>query len=205
MKERSIPKETIERLPLYLRCLEKIIDNGEMNISSGNFSEKLNLNSAQVRKDLSYFGDFGTRGVGYETETLAQKIRSILHLNKKWDMALAGAGNIGSALLTYQGFNERDFEVKIAFDKNPELIGKEINGVRIENAENMEQCIKEEKIKLGIITVPADSAQAVANDMIDAGVEGILNFAPTLLDLPKEIQLAQVDITKKLEQLVYYL
>lgn len=205
MKERSIPKETIERLPLYLRCLEKIIDNGEMNISSGNFSEKLNLNSAQVRKDLSYFGDFGTRGVGYETETLAQKIRSILHLNKKWGMALAGAGNIGSALLTYQGFNERDFEVKIAFDKNPELIGKEINGVRIENAENMEQCIKEEKIKLGIITVPADSAQAVANDMIDAGVEGILNFAPTLLDLPKEIQLAQVDITKKLEQLVYYL
>lgn len=205
MKERSIPKETIERLPLYLRCLEKIIDDGEVNISSDNFSEKLNLNSAQVRKDLSYFGDFGTRGVGYETETLAQKIRSILHLNKKWGMALAGAGNIGSALLTYQGFNERDFEVKIAFDKNPELIGKEINGVRIENAENMEQCIKEEKIKLGIITVPADSAQAVANDMIDAGVEGILNFAPTLLDLPKEIQLAQVDITKKLEQLVYYL
>ncbi|MFW6048679.1 MAG: redox-sensing transcriptional repressor Rex [Candidatus Bipolaricaulota bacterium] len=205
MKERSIPKETIDRLPLYLRCLEKIIDEGDVNISSGNFSEKLNLNSAQVRKDLSYFGDFGTRGVGYKTETLAQQIRSILHLDKKWDMALAGAGNIGSALLTYNGFDEGDFEVKVAFDKDPDLVGKEINGVKIEAADSMEKVIRDENIKLGIITVPADAAQEVADQMVEAGVEGVLNFAPTLLNLPKEIQLAQVDITKELEQLVYYL
>jgi len=205
VKERTIPKETIDRLPLYLRCLEKIIDQGEINISSEKFSEKLNLNSAQVRKDLSYFGDFGTRGVGYATEALASQIRSILNLNKKWNMALVGVGNIGSALLTYGGFTQGDFEVSMAFDTNTELIGKKINDVEIEDVEKLEERVKENNIKLGVITVPASAAQEVANTLVEAGVEGILNFAPVLLNLPKDIKLAQVDITKELEQLVYYL
>ncbi len=205
MKERKIPKETIDRLPLYLRCLEKLIEDGEENISSENFSNRLNLNSAQVRKDLSYFGDFGTRGVGYKTKKLASKIREILNLNTKWKMALVGAGNIGSALLTYTGFNERDFQVEMAFDNDPDLIGEEINDVEIEDATRLSERIEEEEIKLGIIAVPAPAAQEIADQMVAGGVTGILNFAPTLLNLPEDVRLAQVDITKELEQLVYYL
>lgn len=205
MKERTIPKETIDRLPLYLRCLEKIIDEGEINISSEKFSKKLNLNSAQVRKDLSYFGDFGTRGVGYETEALASQIRSILNLNEKWYMALVGVGNIGSALLTYEGFDEGDFEVSMAFDTDTELIGKKINDVEIEDVAKLEERVREKNVKLSVITVPASVAQDVADTLVEAGIEGILNFAPVLLHLPKDIKLAQVDITKELEQLVYYL
>ncbi len=205
MKERKIPKETIDRLPLYLRCLEKLIEDGEENISSKNFSKRLNLNSAQVRKDLSYFGDFGTRGVGYKTKKLASKIREILNLNTKWKMALVGVGNIGSALLTYTGFNERDFQVEMAFDSDPELIGEEINDVEIEEVSRLPERIQEEEIKLGIIAVPAPAAQEIADQMVEGGVTGILNFAPTLLNLPEEVRLAQVDITKELEQLVYYL
>jgi len=205
MKERRIPKETIDRLPLYLRCLDKLIEQGEENISSENFSSRLNLNSAQVRKDLSYFGDFGKRGVGYETKKLSSKIRTILNLDQRWQMALAGVGNIGSALLTYSGFDRRVFEVTMAFDRNPKLIGKEINGVEIENVSEISERITDEGVKLGIIAVPASSAQKVADMMVEGGVTGLLNFAPTLLDLPEEIKLAQVDITKELEQLVYYL
>ncbi|MBS3740101.1 redox-sensing transcriptional repressor Rex [Candidatus Bipolaricaulota bacterium] len=205
MKERKIPKETIDRLPLYLRCLEKLIEDGEKNISSKKFSDKLNLNSAQVRKDLSYFGDFGTRGVGYSTQNLATKIREILNLDQKWKMALAGVGNIGSALLTYTGFDERVFEISMAFDQNPQLIGEEINGVKVEDVSRMEERIGEEDVKLGIIAVPASSAQEVADKMGKGGVKGVLNFAPTLLDMPEEVELAQVDITRELEQLVYYL
>lgn len=205
MKERRIPKETIDRLPLYLRCLNKLIDQGEENISSENFSSRLNLNSAQVRKDLSYFGDFGKRGVGYETEKLASEIREILNLDRRWKMALVGVGNIGSALLTYSGFDRRVFEVTMAFDRNPQLIGKEINGVEVEDVSNVSERISEEDVKLGIIAVPASSAQKVADMLVEGGVTGLLNFAPTLLDLPEDIQLAQVDITKELEQLVYYL
>jgi len=205
MKERKIPKETIDRLPLYLRCLEKLIEDGEENISSKNFSKRLNLNSAQVRKDLSYFGDFGTRGVGYKTKKLASKIREILNLNTKWKMALVGVGNIGSALLTYTGFDERDFQVEMAFDSDPELIGKEINDVEIEEVSRLPERIAEEEIKLGIIAVPAAAAQDIADQMVEGGVTGILNFAPALLNLPEEVRLAQVDITKELEQLVYYL
>ncbi|MEF8849812.1 MAG: redox-sensing transcriptional repressor Rex [Candidatus Bipolaricaulota bacterium] len=205
MKERRIPKETIDRLPLYLRCLDKLIDQGEENISSENFSSRLNLNSAQVRKDLSYFGDFGKRGVGYETEKLASEIREILNLDRHWKMALVGVGNIGSALLTYSGFDRRVFEVTMAFDSNPQLIGKEINGVEVEEVSNLSDRISEVDVKLGIIAVPASSAQKVADMLVEGGVTGLLNFAPTLLDLPEDVQLAQVDITKELEQLVYYL
>ncbi|MBS3787693.1 redox-sensing transcriptional repressor Rex [Candidatus Bipolaricaulota bacterium] len=205
MKERKIPKETIDRLPLYLRCLNKLIDQGEENISSKNFSSRLNLNSAQVRKDLSYFGDFGKRGVGYETKKLASKIREILNLDRRWKMALVGVGNIGSALLTYSGFDRRVFEVAIAFDSNPQLIGQEINGVEVEDVSNLSGRIAEEGVKLGIIAVPASSAQQVADKLVEGGVKGVLNFAPALLDLPEYIQLAQVDITKELEQLLYYL
>lgn len=205
MKERKIPKETIDRLPLYLRCLEKLIEDGEENISSKKFSNKLNLNSAQVRKDLSYFGDFGTRGVGYSTQNLASKIREILNLDQKWRMVLAGVGNIGSALLTYTGFDKRVFEISMAFDQNPQLVGEEINGVKVEDVSRMEERIGEEDVKLGIIAVPASSAQEVADKMGKGGVKGVLNFAPTLLDLPEGVELAQVDITRELEQLVYYL
>lgn len=205
MKERKIPKETIDRLPLYLRCLKKLIEDGEENISSKTFSNKLNLNSAQVRKDLSYFGDFGTRGVGYSTQNLASKIREILNLDQKWRMVLAGVGNIGSALLTYTGFDERVFEISMAFDQNPQLVGEEINGVKVEDVSRMEERIGEEDVELGIIAVPASSAQEVADKMGKGGVKGVLNFAPTLLDLPEGVELAQVDITRELEQLVYYL
>ncbi len=205
MKERRIPKETIDRLPLYLRCLNKLTDQGKENISSEKFSDRLNLNSAQVRKDLSYFGDFGTRGVGYKTEALASQIRRILNLDSRWKMALVGVGNIGSALLTYSGFDQRVFEVTMAFDRDSQLVGREIHGVKVEDVSTLVDRVSEEDVKLGIIAVPAPSAQEVADKLVEGGITGLLNFAPTLLDIPEGVQLAQVDITKELEQLVYYL
>ncbi|MFB6214445.1 MAG: redox-sensing transcriptional repressor Rex, partial [Candidatus Bipolaricaulia bacterium] len=131
--------------------------------------------------------------------------REILNLDQRWKMALVGVGNIGSALLTYSGFDRRVFEVTMAFDRNPQLIGKEIEGVEVEDVSNVSDRNSEEDVRLGIIAVPASSAQKVADMLVEGGVTGLLNFAPILLDLPEDIQLAQVDITKELEQLVYYL
>lgn len=204
MVEIDIPEETIRRLMIYLRYLTRLLESGQENISSGDLANILGINSHQIRKDLSYFGEFGTRGVGYETKKLVREIRSIFKLNKKWEVALVGVGNIGSALLRYPGFKKQGMEISLAFDRNSQIIGKEIGGVAIENVCNLEKKVKENRIMLGIVAVPPPSAQEVAEALASGGVTGILNFAPTLLDLPEKIKIAQVDIAVELGRLIYY-
>jgi len=204
MKKREIPKETIERLPLYLRCVNRLVEEGEENVSSRTLARRLKLNPAQIRKDLSYFGDFGTRGVGYGTRKLASAVRSILNLDRRWEMVLVGAGNIGSALLTYGGFEERGFKITRAFDKDPSLIGTKIGGVKIEDAAHLKDRLEETQIELAILAVPSTNAQDVAQELVAGGIKLVLNFAPVLLNLPERIKVTQVDIAMELEKLVYY-
>lgn len=205
MKEREIPKETINRLPLYLRSLENLIEGGEDNITSERISDMLNLNPALIRKDLSRFGDFGAHGVGYDTKKLAATLRSILKMDRRWDIALAGVGDIGFGVLSYEGFDEHVFNVTMAFDQDPKLIGRVINGVKIEHVSELSNRVREEDIRLGIIAVPASAAQKVAERMVEGGITGLLNFAPAQIDLPEVIRLSQVNITKELEKVVYYM
>ncbi len=205
MKKREIPRETIDRLPLYLRCFERLLEEGEYTVTSERLSRRLNLNSYLVRKDLSRFGDFGTRGVGYKTEKLAEELRAILHINRKWEVALAGVGNVGFALLTYRGFDRDVFDITLAFDRDQEMIGKRVNGVRIEDGRNMRERVEEEGVELGIIAVPPEEAQEAAEEMVAGGVRGLLNFAPTQLNLSEEVRLTHMFFTKELETLVYYL
>jgi len=170
MKKRDIPKETVNRLPLYLRCFERLLEEEEYTVTSEALSRRLNLNSYLVRKYLSRFGDFGTRGVGYKTRKLAEKLRAILHVNRKWKVAIAGIGNVGFALMTYSGFDREVFDIAVAFDKDPELIGEEVNGVIIEDEQELTRRVKEERVKLGIIAVPPAEAQKVAEKMVKGGI-----------------------------------
>jgi len=204
-RKRRIPKETINRLPLYLRCLQILIDEGKLKATSQMMSDKLHLNPHLVRKDLSRLGGFGTQGVGYPVKNLASQLRSILQVDQKWEIALVGVGNIGSALLTYQGFDRTAFNISLAFDQDTELIGEVANGVRIEHVSKLTERVQEESIKLGIIAVPATSAQKVADRLVDGGVKGILNFALPQITVPEPVTLAQVSLIKELEKLSFYL
>jgi len=205
MREQLIPKESIRRLSVILRTLNRLKDKGRDKISSSELADILGINSAQIRKDFSYFGKFGIRGVGYKIEKLIEEIRSILNLDKEWKVALVGVGNLGQALLSYPGFKKQGFEIIVAFDKSQERIGKKIGRIKVEDVDNLEEKIEEEKIKLAIITTPSESAQEVASRLVRAGVKTILSFAPCSLDLPKRIKVSYVDIAMELAHLVYYL
>lgn len=201
----EIPQETIRRLPMYLRKVYELLDKDQSQVSSEQLARELPVNSPQVRKDLSYFGDFGTRGVGYDVQNLAREIRSILHLDRTWPMALVGVGNIGSALLTYPGFEKKGFTIEMAFDQAPEIIGQTIGQITIEDVANLETRLRQEDIPIGIIAVPSPAAQNIADCLVEAGIEGIVNFAPTILQVPEEVHVNQVDITIEFCELVYYL
>lgn len=204
-KKDLIPEETVQRLPLYLRLINRMLADGQKHFSSTDLAEIPGIKPAQFRKDISYFGTFGTRGVGYNTQELAEAIRSILNLDKRREVVLVGVGNIGTALLNYPGFAKAGFEISLAFDRDPQLIGRKIHQVTIEPAQNLEARVKQEGIKLGIIAVPSRFAQEVANHLVNGGVTGILNFAPALLNVPKGVKVSYVDIGLELGRLFYYL
>ncbi|MEF8726141.1 MAG: redox-sensing transcriptional repressor Rex [Candidatus Bipolaricaulota bacterium] len=206
MKKLKIPEETIERLPLYLRRSKELSGNGEDFVSSQEFVEKLpGISSDNLRKDLSFFGNFGVKGQGYNTNQLLSRLRSILKLQADTKVALIGVGNLGSALLTHKEFSRWGFMITAAFDKDPRVVGSQIGGISIQPIQGLNQTIQNEAINVAMIAVPAGEAQSVANSVVSAGVKGILNFAPVLLDVPQEVQVEQVDITSKLKELNYYL
>jgi len=205
MKKLYVPAETVKRLSLYLRNLKYLAKEGVEIISSDKLAQDIYVSPAQVRKDLSYFGDFGIRGVGYSVKSLIKEIQSILGLNKEWPVALIGVGRLGSALLNYPGFKEFGFRISIAFDSDPEKIGKIYQGIKIEDFSEIERIIKKENIKIAIITVPASAAQEIADRLVRAGIEAILNFSPQYLNIPENINIKTVDIATELESLVYYL
>ncbi len=205
MKVHRIPEATVMRLSIYSRYLNQLLDEGVETISSGEIAKGVGVGSAQVRKDLAYFGEFGTRGVGYNVKELFGHLMKILGLDKKWKVIIIGAGKLGSALALYQGFKDRGFAVSAILDANKERIGQKLSNVEIEPLELMQQRIQENNIKLGVVTVPAQSAQDVTDKLIAAGVKAILNFSPQVLRVPSGIILRNVDLSVNMEVLSFNL
>jgi len=203
LKTLKIPEATIIRLSVYSRYLSQLDKKGITNISSGKIAEGVGGSPAQVRKDLAYFGEFGTRGVGYNVKDLNQHIVRILGLNKSWKVIIVGAGNLGSALTQYKGFKERGFEVIGVFDNDINKVGLTLNGIPINPINKLKDIVKEEKVDIGIIAVPSPFAQDVADSMVESGIRAILNFAPIVISVPVEVELRNVDLAVNLEILTF--
>lgn len=204
-KKFKIPDATIGRLTAYSRFLKEAEEKGISTVSSQNIAEATGVTPAQVRKDLAYFGEFGTRGVGYNPKELYNYIMKILGLDKKWNVAIFGAGNLGTALSQYRGFLERGFEIVCMFDTDPEKVGKKLNDIDIFHLDELKEKAKELNIELAIVAVPAQAAQEVVNLIVEAGIRGIINFAPVNIFVPDNIVLRRVDLASQLEYLTYYL
>jgi redox-sensing transcriptional repressor len=204
-KKFKIPSATIGRLSMYSRYLKDADNKGIVTVSSRNIAEATGVTPAQVRKDLAYFGEFGTRGVGYNSRELYNYIMKILGLDRSWPVAVIGAGNLGRALCHYKGFAERGFNICCVFDNDPNKIGKKFADVEVFPMSALEEKVKVHNIKLGIIAVPASSAQEAADNMIKARINGIINFAPINVIVNENILLRRVDLAAQLEYLTYSL
>ncbi len=204
MRFSRIPEETIWRLPIYLRGLLLTSGQGQKNISSRDLADFVGVNPWQIRKDFSYFGDFGTRGVGYDVGKLTKEIKKILKLNVVQKAALVGVGNLGSAILAYTGFRIYGLDIAVAFDVNPKKVGRKIKNITIENISNL-RILKKRKIRLAIMAVPRQAAQGTADALVKAGVKGILNFSPCHIEVPKKIRVITIDIAMDLARLPYYM
>ncbi len=201
----KIPEATIKRLSIYLRCLKKLEEEGNIVVSSQNLADTCCVNSTQIRKDLSYFGEFGTRGVGYNIKTLQEDIKKILGLDTTWNMILVGFGNLGKALLHYKGFNESGYKWVGVFDNDKDLIGQKVfDNLYVEDFEKLDnKKIKEINPDFAVITTPPDVAQDVVNKLILLGIKYFLNFAPTKIKVPDNILLKNVFIIAEFDNLVY--
>lgn len=199
----SVPKVVVSRLSLYLRELQRLVASGQETISSGQLGSLLGFSDAQVRKDLGFFGQFGYPGVGYRCDELMRAMRDILGTNQPWRVAMVGAGNLGRALLGYRGFGSQNFTITAAFDADPKKAGLAIQGIRIQPLAELAKTIQEKGIRLGMIVVPAEQAQATADRLVEAGIEGIVNFAPVTLVVPEHVEVVGVDLAIELEQLSF--
>ena len=204
MERIDIPKKAIYRLSIYHRCLKRLVEHGEETVSSSALAKAAGVKPAQLRKDLAYFGQFGTRGLGYPVETLASMIRDLLGREKLQPVVLVGAGNLGSALLRYQGFQKEGFEVIGAFDADPRAAEQRGVKVPVYPESEMEERVREGGVKLAILCVPGSIAQSLANRLVEAGVSGILNFSPVVLDVPEEVVVNNVDLALELEHLSFF-
>lgn len=205
MKTLKVPEATVTRLSIYSRFLERLDKNGVTTVSSGEIAEGVGVSPAQVRKDLAYFGEFGTRGVGYNVKDLMKYTLKILGLDQSWALAIVGAGNLGFALCTYHGFNIRGFYIAGVFDNDPTRIGKKIGNLEVKELNEFPEIVEKENIRIGVIAVPTSAAQEVADLMVKNGLEAILNFAPVALNVPEEIETRNVDLSVKLEILTFNL
>lgn len=205
MIAKKIPEGTISRLFIYLREITELVNMNIRTISSAELGERANLSDAQVRKDLGYFGQFGVSGSGYDTGELKQALEKILGKDKTWNVAVVGAGHLGSALISYPGFKKHGLQVVAAFDANEKKIGKELGGLAIQPLSELKKTVASKKISIGIVAVPAENAQEVANELINSGVECLLNFAPTSLNVPEKVKVKDVDLSRELETLSYFL
>lgn len=205
MKVEKISELTTNRLSVYLRCLNALADEGERTVSSDIMAKRFHLNSAQIRKDLAYFGEFGVRGVGYYVKELRDHLTKILGLDRKRMVGIIGAGRLGTALADYQGLDQSNFEVVALFDTNEKKIGERIGNVRVYDFRDFGEIAEHEKIDLAVIAVPASSAQNVLDKVTEAGIKAILNFAPTPLKKSSGTKLKTVDLTISLESLSYFL
>ncbi len=205
MQQTAIPDIAIQRLPLYLRALTQLEAQGQRITSSQELARHLQISSAQIRKDLSYFGEFGKQGTGYEITYLIEQLKDILHLHTEWGMALVGAGDLGHALVHYNGFRPRGFYVAAIFDNDPAKINTKLGGLTILDSARIPRIVADMSLKIGIIAVPASSAQPVAEALVKGGVHAILNYAPITLSLADDVHIHYIDPVIGLQAMTYYL
>lgn len=201
----DIPKKAIYRLSIYHRCLQKLSDNAQETVSSTTLAKAAGVTPSQLRKDLGYFGQFGTRGLGYPVDGLIATIREALGREHLQPVILVGAGNLGSALLRYQGFQKEGFEVIAAFDANPDEARARALSIPVLDASELETFVAEHEVKLAILCVPVGRAQEVVNRLVSCGIQGILNFSPIMLEVPAEVTVNNVDLALELEHLGYFI
>lgn len=201
----SIPDIVIGRLPIYLRELTRLAEEGKTTTSSQELGRRLGISSAQIRKDLSHFGEFGKQGTGYHINYLVDQLRQILHLTEEWPVAVIGAGLLGQAIARYQGFAHRGFRIAWLFDNDPEKIGAQINNLTIQDISELEETIQKANVKIAILAVPANHAQETADRLIQAGVKAILSYAPISLKIPEGVKISYSDPVIQLQQMAYYL
>lgn len=205
LMKKKIPKNTVTRLSLYLRELIRLEQDGKRAISSSELAELTDLTDTQVRKDFSYFGQFGISGTGYEVASLKEQIKNILGKDRILDVILIGAGNLGSALMSYPGFKGHGFNIRAVFEIDTRKIGQKIFDIEIYDIEKVQDFIKREKIKIAILAVPAFSAQKITDILVNSGIKCILNFAPIILKVPDEVLVSNVDLSRELEIFSYFL
>jgi redox-sensing transcriptional repressor len=205
MQQKSIPDIVVSRMPLYLRALQRMSQEGRKVTSSQELGERLGISAAQIRKDLSQFGEFGKQGTGYNIEYLGDQIKTILKVNRVWDVAVIGAGDIGTALANYLGFADRGFRVVKVFDNDPDKIGYKSGPFTVQDTATLDAEIRSAGIRIAMLAVPAQQAQSVADQLIEAGIEAILNYAPINLTVPDSVRVQYIDPVTHLQRMTYYL
>lgn len=201
---RGVPEATVARLPLYLRALTTLAERGVSTVSSDQLAEAAGVTSAKLRKDLSYLGSYGTRGVGYGVDFLRHQISREIGLTQDWAVVLVGIGHLGHALANYTGFASRGFRIAALVDTDPAQIGQEVAGLTVQPADQLEVLIKRHRIAIGVIATPARAAQGVCDRLVAAGITSILNFAPTVLQVPEGVDVRKVDMSIELQILAYH-
>ncbi len=205
MTSQNIPKATAKRLPIYYRYLNMLSDAGKKRVSSNELAEAVKVDSATIRRDFSYFGALGKRGYGYDVENLLEFFKKTLNQDKLTNVALIGVGNLGHALLNFNFHKSNNVRINAAFDINEEITGTIQSGIPIYPMEDMKEQLKIQQIEIVILTVPANVAQGVTNDLIEVGVKGILNFTPLRISVPDSVLVQNVDLTNELQTLIYFL
>lgn len=205
VNKQEIPDIIVSRLPVYLRALQHMQAQGKQTTSSQELGDRLGISAAQIRKDLSQFGEFGKQGTGYSIPFLFAKLREILKVEQIWDLAIVGMGDMGHALARYQGFKDRGFRVAMVFDNDPAKIGHQAGDFTILDAARMMETIHKAGIRIAMLCVPASAAQEVANKLVEAGVKAILNYAPISINVPKGVRVQYLDPSVGLQRMTYYL
>jgi redox-sensing transcriptional repressor len=205
MKKSEIPDIIVSRLPVYLRALRRMQVQNQQTTSSQDLGKQVGISAAQIRKDLSQFGEFGKQGTGYNIAFLVDKLREILHVEHVWDVALVGMGDMGHALARYQGFSDRGFRVALVFDNDPGKVGEQVGDFVVRDAREMGTAIREAGIEVAMVCVPAAVAQAVTTQLVEAGVRAILNYAPISLNVPAGVWVQYLDPSIGLQRMTYYL
>jgi redox-sensing transcriptional repressor len=201
----DIPDIVIRRLPIYARSLQFLSSEGVETVSSGDLGARLGVSAAQIRRDLSYFGEFGKQGKGYNVDYLLEQIGGILGLDREWPVALVGLGHLGRAVLHYEGLSAQGFCFRALFDHNPEKIGQRVGELQIHDMADMAEIIGRENIKMAIMAVPAHGAQEAANALVESGIRAILNYAPIIVQVPRHVKIRHIDPVVALQSMTYYL
>ncbi|HSM72389.1 MAG TPA: redox-sensing transcriptional repressor Rex [Anaerolineales bacterium] len=205
MNADKIPDIIIGRLPIYLRALQRMMEKGIQTTASQELGEMIGISAAQIRKDISQFGEFGKQGTGYSIPFLVERLQNILKVDRIWDVIIVGLGDMGHALARYNGFGNRGFQVTMVFDNDPEKIGQIVNDLEIFSMDGMTDKIRQNKVKIAILAVPASVAQTVADQLVKAGIKSILNYAPIHLNVPNNVLVQHIDPAAHLQRMTYYL